>query len=346
MTAFAGKHVLLLGGTGSLGRALARRLLSASIGEPERVVVLSRDEAKHHDMRLAWTRSADRARRLQFRIGDVRNPGSLVPALEGIDIVIHAAALKQVPTCEYFPGEATLTNVVGAQNLMTAIAGCRRPPEAVIGISTDKAVEPCNVMGMTKALQERLLIAAQLELPATRVALVRYGNVLASRGSVVPLFLDQIAAGGPVTITHPAMTRFLLSMDHAVDAVTLTLERARRGTILVPKIPSAAIVDVARALIGDRPVGMVETGIRPGEKLHERLISAEEARRATDHGGYFLIHPMLPELAEAQPSAESGWEYGSATRPMTAPEVAAFLAANGLSAQEPAPSPRDPPATR
>lgn len=347
MTAFAGKNVLLVGGTGSLGQALARRLLAGSIGRPERVVVLSRDEAKQHDMRLAWARStgtakrradADLERRLQFRIGDVRNPASLVPALDGIDIVIHAAALKQVPTCEYFPSEATLTNVVGAQNLMTAIAGCRRPPEAVIGISTDKAVEPCNVMGMTKALQERLLIAAQLELPATRVALVRYGNVLASRGSVVPLFLDQIAAGGPVTITHPAMTRFLLAMEHAVDAVALALEQAGRGAILVPKIPSATIVDVARTLIGDRAIAMVEMGIRPGEKLHERLISPEEARRTTDHGSFFLIRPMLPELAGEQPAAESCREYGSATRPMTATEVAAFLAANGFAA-EPAGSP-------
>ncbi|BBK29534.1 polysaccharide biosynthesis protein [Allostella humosa] len=341
MGEFAGKRVLLLGGTGSLGRVLTRRLLSGDIGLPERIVILSRDEAKQHEMRVAYAglpRPTDEIiyanfqRMLQFRIGDIRHQDSVARALDGIDIVVNAAAMKQVPTCEYFPHEATMTNVVGPQNLMTAVAQAPRPPEAVIGVSTDKAVEPVNVMGMTKALQERLMIAAQLALPQTRVLLVRYGNVLASRGSVVPLFLQQVRAGGPLTITDPAMTRFLLSLDAAVDAIALALRHAGRGDILVPRVASAAMVDVARALIGDRPIAMVTTGIRPGEKLHEVLISAEESRRAVDHGGFHLIRPMLPELA-LPPSADApGREYSSATDPMSATEVAAMLAAHGLTA--------------
>ena len=335
----AGRSILVAGGTGSLGQALVQRLLSGAAGRPERVVVLSRDEAKQHEMRVAWARLvaatdeviyADHRRSLHFRIGDVRDPDAVAAAVEGMDIVVHAAALKQVPTCEYFPHEAMRTNVGGAHNLMVAVARTRRPVEAVVGVSTDKAVQPVNVMGMTKALQERVMIAAQIGLPATRVLTVRYGNVLASRGSVVPHFREQVRAGGPVTLTDPAMTRFLLPMSAAVDAVLLALARGERGEILVPRVASARIVDVARALIGERGVAMVTTGVRPGEKLHEVLIAAEESHRAEDFGDHWRIRPMLPELAPPGAAPGPGWAYGSETRPLTPDAVRDLLARNGL----------------
>ncbi|WP_374440429.1 polysaccharide biosynthesis protein [Stella sp.] len=347
--ALAGKRVLVTGGTGSLGQALVRRLLSGAAGPVERVVVLSRDEAKQHDMRIALRHLAaatdeviygDFRRRLQFRIGDVRDPDAVAAALDGIDVVVHAAAMKQVPTCEYFPHEAVRTNVEGAHVLMTALQRSRRPVEAVVGVSTDKAVEPVNAMGMSKALQERVMIAAQLALPATRVALVRYGNVLASRGSVVPLFRRQILAGGPVTVTDPAMTRFLLPMAAAVDAVLLALSCCGAGEILVPRIASARIADVARAMIGDRPVATVTTGIRPGEKLHETLISAEESPRARDCGDHWRIRPMLPELAASGSVPDPVWAYHSASRPLDADAVRALLAGHDLLPERPAAGPR------
>ncbi len=337
---FAGKHVLLIGGTGSLGQALTRRLLSGDLGVPERIVILSRDEAKQHQMRVAYSHLrqptdeviyANFKRTLQFRIGDVRSYDSIALALDRIDVVVAAAALKQVPTCEYFPHEATLTNVIGTQNLVTAVARAAHPVEAIVGISTDKAVHPVNVMGMTKALQERLLIAAQLSLPDTRVLLVRYGNVLASRGSVIPLFREQIRSGGPVTITSPEMTRFLLSLSDAVDAIAILVRDGKGGEILVPKIASARIVDIARAMVGGRAVETVVTGIRPGEKVHEVLIAAEESPRTVDRGSHYVVRPLLPELAPppAVPVREA-WEYTSASGPMPSESVERLLRDHGL----------------
>jgi FlaA1/EpsC-like NDP-sugar epimerase len=306
-----GKHVLITGGTGSLGKVLLRRLLSGEVGQPAQIVVLSRDEAKQHQIRVEYQHrfaATDEViyrnflERLAFRIGDVRDYASVCAALHGIDIVFNAAALKQVPTCEYFPFEAVQTNVAGAENIVRAIRDLRLPVETVVGISTDKAVKPVNVMGMTKALQERIFTRANLEAPNTRFIVVRYGNVLASRGSVIPLFHEQIKNGGPVTITHADMTRFLLSLDDAVDLIFAAVRGARCGETYIPRVPAARMTDVAKALIADRKLQVVVTGIRPGEKLHEILISEEEAHRTVQRGAHYVIGPILPELQPEKPA--------------------------------------------
>ncbi|HKY22393.1 MAG TPA: polysaccharide biosynthesis protein [Vicinamibacterales bacterium] len=300
-----GRRVVVTGGTGSLGQVIVRRLLAGDIGTPEKVVVFSRDEAKQHDMRLSYLhRDAatdeviykNSQEKLTFRIGDIRNFDSVLQAVRDADVVIHAAALKQVPSCEYFPAEAVLTNIMGPQNIVKAIREHATGVTTVVGVSTDKACKPINVMGMTKALMERVLVEANLECPNTRLVCVRYGNVVASRGSVVPLFLDQIARGGPVTVTLKEMTRFLLSLDRAVDTVFAAIEGARRGETLVPKVPAARVVDVADVLIGDRRIPITYTGIRPGEKIHEIMVSEDECYRTVDRGDYYAICPMLPEL--------------------------------------------------
>lgn len=306
MKPFDGKSLLVTGGTGSLGKVLVRRLLSGEMGEPERIVVLSRDEAKQHDMRVHYQNrlaATDEIiyrnfqRKLQFRIGDVRDPNSVAGALSGVDVVFNAAALKQVPTCEYFPYEAVRTNIEGAENIVRCIENGRLPVETVVGISTDKACKPVNAMGMTKALQERVFIQANMRCNGTRFVCVRYGNVLASRGSVIPLFHEQIRAGGPITITTTDMTRFLLSLDDAVDTVFAAVRRAEPGDLLVPRAPAANVVDIANALIGDRKIETVVTGIRPGEKIHEIMISDEEAPRARECEKWYALAPMLPEVA-------------------------------------------------
>jgi FlaA1/EpsC-like NDP-sugar epimerase len=300
-----GQRIVVTGGTGSLGQVIVQRLLAGELGTPEKVVVFSRDEAKQHYMRLSYLhRDAatdeviykNSQERLAFRVGDVRDATSLVQALRDADIVIHAAALKQVPTCEYFPSQAVLTNIMGAHNLITAIREHAMSVKTVIGVSTDKACKPINVMGMTKAVMERLFVEANLECPDTRFAAVRYGNVVASRGSVVPLFLDQIAHGGPVTVTLKEMTRFLLSLDHAVDTVFAAIAGAQRGETYVPKVPAARVMDVAEVLIGHRKIPIEITGIRPGEKIHEIMVSEDECYRTVERGDYYVIRPMLPEL--------------------------------------------------
>ncbi|MFZ1127972.1 polysaccharide biosynthesis protein [Methanoregula sp.] len=299
------KTILVTGGTGSLGKVLIRRLLSGEMGTPRKIIILSRDEAKQHEMRLSYLNSKASTdeiiynnfkRLLEFRIGDVRDFHSVSSALQGVDVVFNAAALKQVPSCEYFPYEAVRTNISGPENIVRAIRELKIPVETVVGISTDKACKPVNVMGMTKALQERIFITANLDCPHTRFICVRYGNVLASRGSVIPLFHEQILAGGPVTITTPDMTRFLLSLDQAVDTIFAALRGAKRGETYIPRVPSSKVTDIAQALIGDRKIKMVITGIRPGEKIHEILVSEEEAHRAIERGDYYVIQPILPEL--------------------------------------------------
>ena len=235
------KRVLITGGTGSLGKVLTRRILSCQMGTPQSVVVFSRDEAKQHEMRMEYLnrRSVTEdvmyhnfERTLQFKIGDVRDFHSVAQALINVDIVFNAAALKQVPACEYFPYEAVRTNIEGAENIVRAIKELRLNIETVVAISTDKACKPTNVMGMTKAIQERIFLTANIDCPKTRFVAVRYGNVLASRGSVVPLFLDQIEAGGPITITDKNMTRFLLTLDQAVDTVFEAMQFAEAGDAL------------------------------------------------------------------------------------------------------------------
>jgi FlaA1/EpsC-like NDP-sugar epimerase len=305
-----GKNVLVTGGTGSLGQAIVRRLLAGEAGMPGRIVVISRDEAKQHDMRLSYLRRREATDEviyrnstqvLRFVIGDMRDYPSVVRAVKDAHLVIHAAALKQVPTCEYFPFEAIQTNLIGAQNLVRAIRENRTSVETVVGISTDKACKPINVMGMTKAIMERLLIEANIGTE-TRFACVRYGNVIASRGSVVPLFLEQIASGGPVTLTMKEMTRFLLTLDQAVDTVLAAVRTARSGETYVPRVVSARVEDLADVMIDGRAIEKIFTGIRPGEKVHEIMVSDEECYRAVSRDGYYVIRPMLPELAgEADP---------------------------------------------
>ena len=299
-----------------------RRLLSGELGKPARIVVFSRDETKQHQMRLDYQHRAiatdeviyhNFKQLLQFQIGDVRNYHSVSAMLRNADVVFNAAALKQVPTCEYFPFEAVETNIVGAENIVQAIRENQLPVETVVGISTDKACKPVNVMGMTKAIQERIFINANMNCPDTRFICVRYGNVLASRGSVIPLFHDQIRSGGPVTITTPDMTRFLLSLNQAVDTIFAALRHANRGDTYIPRVTSALITDVVQVLIGDRPIKTTITGIRPGEKIHEILVSEEEAHRTISRGSYYVIMPILPELqASAKIKNPLGQEYSSA----------------------------------
>lgn len=338
----AGKRVLVTGGTGSLGQVLVRRLLEGELGVPDAVTVFSRSEALQHEMRLSFQHrrvatddivyDEGRHHRLSFMIGDIRDQTAVSAALEHTDVVFHAAAMKQVPTCEYYPAEAFKTNVVGAQNIVEAIARQGLGVEAVIGVSTDKACKPVNVMGMTKALQERILLSAPLRCGETRFALARYGNVLASRGSVIPLFLDQISGGGPVTITTPEMTRFLMSLEDAVDTVFAAATAAASGETYVPRIPSARINDVAAAMIGARPIEIEWIGIRPGEKLHEVLISEEEAPRTLTRGEYLVIAPEVPELRRTDAEGEPfpGSEFSSANDPLSLEAVSSLLESHEL----------------
>lgn len=338
-----GKKVLITGGTGSLGKVLVRRILSGEFGNPKQLVILSRDEAKQHFMRMEYlnkTSSTDEViyqnfqRALSFRIGDVRDYHSVASALKGIDVVFNAAALKQVPTCEYFPYEAVQTNIGGPENIVRAIRENELPVETVVGISTDKACKPVNVMGMTKAIQERVFIRANLECPETRFVCVRYGNVLASRGSVIPLFHDQIKSGGPVTLTDKGMTRFLLSLDQAVDTIFAAVRGAKPGETYIPRVPSAKMVDIADALIDGRKVKKKFTGIRPGEKLHEILISEEEAHRSLDRGNYYAIAPMLPEISDVPSNGVLKKEYSSGDDLMTLAQVKQLLKKNKLMVED------------
>jgi len=312
----AGKRVVVTGGTGSLGYTLVRRLLEGDAGDPEHVVVFSRDEAKQHEMRLKFEHLAAATddvmyrgaqERLRFRIGDIGNFRSVAGVLSQADVVFNAAALKQVPTCEFAPLEAVHTNIGGPGNIVQCIRDMRLDVETVVCISTDKACKPVNVMGMTKAIQERVFIEGNLECMNTRFVGVRYGNVLASRGSVIPLFHHQIMTGGPVTITTPEMTRFLLSLDEAVDIIFAAVRGARPGEIYVPRAPSARMTDIATVLIGERPIAMKVIGVRPGEKTDEILVSEEESPRTFERGGYLAIAPVLPQLRrepEGRPFAE------------------------------------------
>ena len=326
------KTVLITGGTGSLGKVLTRRLLSGELGTPKKIIIFSRDEAKQHAMRVNYMHKNNATdeviyrnfeRLLEFRIGDVRDYHSVAATLRNVDVIFNAAALKQVPTCEYFPYQAVLTNIAGPENIVRIIQEHDLPVETVVGISTDKACKPVNVMGMTKALQERVFIQGNLRCPQTRFICVRYGNVLASRGSVIPFFHEQIKAGGPVTITTADMTRFLLSLDQAVDTIFAALRDASRGETFIPRVPSALVTDVASVLIGDRPIKTVITGIRPGEKIHEILVSEEECHRTVERGNYYAILPILPEIqpaGEFQPALSA--EFSSSDNLMSRSELA------------------------
>jgi UDP-glucose 4-epimerase len=333
---FDRKNILVTGGTGSLGKTFVHRVLSGELGAPRKVIVFSRDEAKQHDMRLAYLHKALTTEEviyrnfmnvLEFRIGDVRDYASVCSAVKSADIVVNAAALKQVPTCEYFPGEAIETNCGGARNIVRAISENGYPVETVVGISTDKACKPVNVMGMTKALQERIFTSANILNRKTRFVCVRYGNVLASRGSVIPLFHEQIHHGGPVTITAANMTRFLLSLDDAVDTVFAALRTAKAGEIYVPNAPSATVINLVKALIGTRRIPVKTIGVRPGEKLHEIMVSEEEIHHCVKRGDHYAIRPMLPELASPARSTQNALkrEFSSADNVLSLAGTIALL---------------------
>jgi FlaA1/EpsC-like NDP-sugar epimerase len=340
MPLFKNKTVVITGGTGSLGKVLTRRLLARKSDCPKKIIIFSRDEAKQHFMRVEYQQKKNVTdeviyrnfeQLLEFRIGDVRDYYSVCSAIEGADIVINAAALKQVPSCEYFPFEAVQTNILGPENIVRAIRQNRFKVHTVVGVSTDKACKPVNVMGMTKALQERVFIAANVTISSTRFVCVRYGNVLASRGSVVPLFHEQIKNGGPVTITTEEMTRFLLTLERAVDTVFAAIKSANPGEIYVPIVSAAKIIDVANALIGSRDIKIEVTGIRPGEKVHEILVSDEEAWRTVGKREFYVVKPMLPEIVKeetGQCTLEK--EYSSGDSLMTVEETGMLLKANNL----------------
>ena len=277
-----GKTLLITGGTGTFGNAVLRRYLQSDIAE---IRIFSRDEKKQDDMRRRWADA-----RIKFHIGDVRNEQSLKDAMAGVDFVFHAAALKQVPSCEFFPIEAVRTNVLGAENLLNAAIAAR--VKRAIVLSTDKAVYPINAMGMSKAMMEKLAVAkSRIAGPGTIVCCTRYGNVMASRGSVVPHFIRQIQAGQPLTVTDPRMTRFMMSIDGAVDLVLWAFKHGNPGDTFVQKAPAATIETLAQALKhifrADSPIQII--GTRHGEKLYETLLTREEIAVAEDMGDYYRV---------------------------------------------------------
>ena len=293
---FVGKRVLVTGGTGSFGHQIVDRLLKE---DPAEIRVFSRDEDKQVRMSEEYGMAHQYPRKasMNFVIGDVRNPNSVREVMRGIDIVFHAAALKQVPLCEYHVWEAVQTNITGAQNVIQA--ALEEEVEKVIAISTDKAVKPVNAMGMSKALQEKLFTAANFHKGKKRTvfACVRYGNVVGSRGSVIPLFKRQIESGGPVTLTDTKMTRFVLTLSEAIDLVFRAVEKSVGGEIFVLKIPAALVSDIAKVMmdsLSPKKKMPIETiGIRPGEKIHEVLISEAESMRTTEVDSTYVILPQI-----------------------------------------------------
>ncbi|SDN02147.1 polysaccharide biosynthesis protein [Polaromonas sp. JS666] len=280
---FKDKVLMITGGTGSFGNAVLRRFLETDVRE---IRIFSRDEKKQEDMRIDFNNA-----KLKFYIGDVRNSDSLHDAMKGVNYVFHAAALKQVPSCEFYPMEAVRTNVLGAENVMnSAIAA---GVERVVVLSTDKAVYPINAMGLSKAMMEKLMVAKARSRTENETVLcaTRYGNVMASRGSVIPLFVGQIKAGKPLTLTDPSMTRFLMSLEDSVDLVLHAFEHARQGDIFVQKAPASTVEVLAQALkeiySAETPVRVI--GTRHGEKLYESLVSREEMAKAEDMGQYYRI---------------------------------------------------------
>jgi len=329
-----GLNIVVTGGTGSLGKMLIRRLMTGELGRPRKILVFSRDELKQHEMRISWhqaklaiedLRDFSAEDVLEFHIGDVRLYDTLLSVLRKADIVIGAAALKQVPQCEYFPFEAVRTNVEGTHNLIRAIREHGLDVQKVITISTDKACKPVNAMGMTKALQERLIISANLDYPGTHFMAVRYGNVVASRGSVVPHFQNQIDSGGPVTVTSAEMTRFLLTLDQAVDTVFEALRSGQPGDTLIPQVPSARVIDIARSMINGRPIDIQVIGVRPGEKIHEILISEEECGRTSERNGYYVIHSVIPEIGSHSRPLVRDSEYSSCETLMSGEDIHRLL---------------------
>ena len=287
---FKDKVLLITGGTGSFGNAVAKRFLKSDIKE---IRILSRDEKKQDDMRHEYQQKYPKyAQKLKFYIGDVRDYKSIEYAFKGVDYVFHAAALKQVPSCEFYPIEAVKTNVLGSDNVIDACV--KHGVKKAIFLSTDKAAYPINAMGMTKALMEKNVIARsrQLQKGDTVLCLTRYGNVMASRGSVIPLFVEQIENNQPLTITNPEMTRFMMTLDEAVELVLFAFKNGRQGDLFVQKAPAATIDTLARAVVelkGNKDTKIVNIGTRHGEKLYEVLVTKEDMVKAEDLGNYYRI---------------------------------------------------------
>ena len=286
---FKNKVLLIAGGTGSFGNAVLRRFLTSNIKE---IRIFSRDELKQDDMRRFYNDN-----KLKFYIGDVRDKNSIDDAMRGVDYVFHAAALKQVPSCEFYPMQAVKTNVIGTDNLLNS--AIRMNVKKVIVLSTDKAVYPINAMGISKAMMEKIVVSKGRNVEGTEILATRYGNVMASRGSVIPLFIDQLRKGEPITLTDPNMTRFMMSLDQAVDLVLFAFENGRSGDIFVQKAPAATIKLLASAMknIFGLPGHVVKTiGTRHGEKLYETLLTKEEMVKAIDMGDYYRIPADTKDL--------------------------------------------------
>jgi UDP-N-acetylglucosamine 4,6-dehydratase/5-epimerase len=288
MSIFAGKTLMITGGTGSFGNAVLNRFLRTDIAE---IRIFSRDEKKQDDMRHDYqVRYPDVAHKIKFYIGDVRSLESVRSAMPGTDYIFHAAALKQVPSCEFFPMEAVRTNVIGTDNVLTAAIDCG--VKSVICLSTDKAAYPINAMGITKAIEEKVAVAKSRNSRNTKICCTRYGNVMCSRGSVIPLWIDQIRKGNPITLTEPNMTRFIMSLEEAVDLVLFAFENGQNGDILVQKAPACTIQTQAEAvceLFGGRKEEIKVIGIRHGEKMYETLLTKEECSKAMDMGDFYRV---------------------------------------------------------
>ena len=288
---FKGKTLLITGGTGSFGNAVLNRFLKTDIGE---IRIFSRDEKKQDDMRHEFqSKMPEESQKIKFSIGDVRDIGSIKNAMHGVDYIFHAAALKQVPSCEFFPVEAVKTNVLGSENMLTAAID--EGVKTIICLSTDKAAYPVNAMGTSKAMMEKVVVAKSrnVDHKTTKICCTRYGNVLCSRGSVVPLWIEQIKAGKEITITEPTMTRFVMSLDEAVDLVLFAFEKGVNGDILVQKAPACTIETLVRAVKGlfdkEDKIPVKVIGIRHGEKLYETLLTNEECGNAIDLGNFYRV---------------------------------------------------------
>ena len=296
MSIFSGKVLMITGGTGSFGNAVLKRFLRTDIGE---IRIFSRDEKKQDDMRHEYqAKYPDAAHKIKFYIGDVRSLESCRSAMPGTDYIFHAAALKQVPSCEFFPMEAVRTNVIGTDNVLTA--AIESGVKSVICLSTDKAAYPINAMGITKAIEEKVAVAKSRYSGKTKICCTRYGNVMCSRGSVIPLWIDQIRSGNPITLTEPSMTRFIMSLDEAVDLVLFAFEHGENGDILVQKAPACTIQTQAEAVCelfahqwgastGSAIDNIKIIGIRHGEKMYETLLTKEECAKAVDMGDFYRV---------------------------------------------------------
>ena len=288
MKAFTGKTLMITGGTGSFGNAVLNRFLATDIGE---IRIFSRDEKKQDDMRHEYQAKYPKyADKIKFYIGDVRSLESVRGAMHGVDYIFHAAALKQVPSCEFFPMEAVRTNVIGTDNVLTAAID--EGVKSVICLSTDKAAYPINAMGITKAIEEKVAVAKSRYSGKTKICCTRYGNVMCSRGSVIPLWIDQIKAGNPITITEPTMTRFIMSLEEAVDLVLFAFEHGENGDLLIQKAPACTIQTQAEAvceLFGGKKSDIKVIGIRHGEKMYETLLTNEECAKAVDMGNFYRV---------------------------------------------------------